>query len=118
MPPPEMTGRTASEDSPVTAADASIALGYVSLAGTARKILQEHDLPRVLETICEEARRILGANRSLVARIGGGASPRREILYSSDYPQSYIDSFQACDSFPILAEVLRDKKVRVIPEKK
>ena len=42
--------------------------GYALLASTARKILEEKDLSKVLRVICEEACRLLQADRSMISR--------------------------------------------------
>ncbi len=116
MLPPEIAPPAPAGEPLFSSTDASLALGYASLAGTARKIFQERDLSRVLETICEEARRILGANRSMAARIREGLFPLPEILYSNDYPPDFIEAFRANRSNSILSEVLRDKQLEVIPD--
>jgi PAS domain S-box-containing protein len=68
--------------------------GYALLAATARKILEEKDIIQVFRTICEESCRVLGADRSMIARVHAGDPIEREILYSYQLPSEYIEALE------------------------
>ena len=86
------------------------------LASTARKILEEKDLTRVLQTICEEACSVLRADRALVTQAHiEGKGIRREIAYAHNYPPEFIEALQATRADSILADVIRSGGIEVVP---
>ncbi len=86
------------------------------LASTARKILEEKDLTRVLQAICEEACSVLRADRAMVTKVHiEGKGVRREIAYAHNYPPEFIEALQATRADSILADVIRSGGIEVIP---
>ena len=92
---------------------AETAIVYSAISATVKKILQEKDLSQVLKIICEEACRILSAERSLVTKIRLDASYEREILCSHEVPQDFLNALMASREEPLIAAVLRNQKIEI-----
>ncbi len=86
---------------------------YASFSTAAKKILLEKDLTRILQVICEEACRILGADRSMVVRVKMDGSYQRDILYAHNFPREYLDCLMASRTKPLLSEVHQERRLVV-----
>jgi GAF domain-containing protein len=86
---------------------------YASFSTAAKNILQEKDLTRVLRVICEEACRILGADRSMVLRIKMDGSYQRDVFYAYNFPQDYLNFLESSRHKPILPEVHQERRLAV-----
>jgi hypothetical protein len=68
MNPPNQVINAASKPGPGTSASEQ-GTNFAFLAITARKILVEEDISRVLQSICQEACGVLGADRAMIAKV-------------------------------------------------
>ncbi len=109
MNPPEASAGTPSTPEHRAAETAVV---YSAISATIKKILQEKDLSQVLKIICEEACRVLSAERSLVLRIRLDGSYKREILYSHEVPREFLYTLLVSNEEPLVAEVLRSQKIK------
>ncbi len=112
MIPPEVTNAPLDASPPADSSGAEEASLYSAVSATVKKILQEKDLKQVLKVICEEACRILEADRSLVIqRIDD--SNQREILYTNNMPVEYLEKLAASRAETMMVDVFRNQKLRI-----
>ena len=113
MNPPEVSIGTPPIHATSDHRSAETAIVYSAISATVQKILQEKDLSKILKIICEEACRVLGAERSLVIKIRLDGSYKREVLYSHKVPQEFLDILKETNEEPFVADVLRNKKIEI-----
>ncbi len=114
MNPPEVSNIPLDASPPADSSGAGAASVYSAISATVKKILQEKDLKQVLKVICEEACRILGADRSLVFQVRIDDLNKREILYANNIPGEYLEKLAASRAELMLADVFRNRKLKII----
>jgi len=101
---------------PLNSPSAESETGYALLVATTLRILKEKDLSKVLRTICEEACRVLGADRALLAELSVKNLTERKVLYSYNIPQEFLDKLVASRSKSLMAKVFEKKELMVFSE--
>ncbi|MEE9275484.1 MAG: GAF domain-containing protein, partial [bacterium] len=103
---------------PAAAPEADLSAAYGALASAALKILQEKELSQVLQTICEEACRVLGAERSLIQQESADASGGYDtsVLCVHKIPPDFVEALLRRRTPSILTDVLKQSEVEVIED--
>ena len=86
-----------------------------TIAGVTRTIFEGEQLPQILESFCEGACHLLGADRSLFARVEAGErEPIWKILHAHNLPGDFLKKIETSDgllSSPISSHTKRNVEI-------
>ncbi|MDA1000840.1 MAG: GAF domain-containing protein [bacterium] len=96
---------------------AQAADSYEALAVSIQKILRETSLPAILNTICEEACRVLRADRSLVSRFYAEGPKTHETITSHNIPEDYMREVENLEKAPLLKDIMESgEKLQIVSD--
>ena len=115
MNPPNQTINTESKPEP---GDDTLepSTNFASLAATAQKILVEEDISLVLQSICQEACSVLGANHAMIAKNRVEGNKKREILSDYNMLPEHLERLQASETNPLYETALLEKKIKIFSD--
>lgn len=87
-----------------------------ALITSTRKILQGKNLPKTLQSICEDIFRLLGTRQFLVQRSRHEDPTENKVLFSSGVPYEYIEALENSPVALLTTESFEKERLIIIPD--